>query len=252
MATYQLRPMSLGEILDGALAIYRGYFATLVSIAIVCEGVPAVMNTYVLLGGGMFAHPVLWLVAFVFSGIGGMIAAAATVWVISEAYLGRDPALGDALSYAMGKLMQLFIAGMVKYLLVLVALIFFIVPGIVVACGYAVVVQAVVLEDLPSGTDALARSWYLTKGHKGKALGIGFVVFALILLPLFITGALAVFVPGLETTFSVGGQLLQLLIYPVVSCAFTLFYYDLRVRKEAFDLDHLSRQIGLGVEPAEA
>jgi hypothetical protein len=42
------------------------------------------------------------------------------------------------------------------------------------------------------------------------------------------------------------------MIYPVVSCAFTLFYYDLRVRKEAFDLDHLSRQIGLGVEPAEA
>lgn len=252
MATYQLRPMSLGEILDGALAIYRRYFATLVSIAIVCEGIPAVMNTYVLLGGGMFEHPVMWLLAFVFSGIGGLIAAAATVWVISEAYLGRDPAMGDALSYAVGKLMPLFVAGLVKYLLVVIALIFFIVPGIVVACGMAVVAQAVVLEDLPSGTDAIGRSWYLTKGYKGKALGIGFVVFALILLPLFITGALAVFMPGLDTTFRVGGLLLQLLIYPVVSCAFTLFYYDLRVRKEAFDLDHLGRQIGLGVESAEA
>jgi hypothetical protein len=61
-----------------------------------------------------------------------------------------------------------------------------------------------------------------------------------------------VFVPGLDTTFSVGGQLLQLMVYPVVACAFTLFYYDLRVRKEAFDLDHLGRQIGLEVEPAEA
>jgi hypothetical protein len=244
--------MSLGELLDGALAIYRRHFATLVSIAIVCEGVPAVMHTYVLLGGGALQHPTLWLVAFVLSGIGGLIAAGATVWVISEVYLGRDPSMGDALNYALGKLAPLFLAGLAKYLLIFLATLFFLIPGLIVACGYAVVAQVVVLEDLRSGTDALGRSWYLTKGFKGKALGLGFVVFALVFLPFVAAGALAVFVPFLDTTFSVGGQLLQLMLYPVVSCAFTLFYYDLRVRKEAFDIDHLSQQIGLGAEPAEA
>ncbi len=252
MATYQLRRMSIGEILDGALAVYRVFFGPLVAIAIVCEGVPAILNTYITLGGGAIEYPVLWLASFVLSGLGGLVAAAATVWVISEAYLGREPTVGDALSYALGKMVPLFIAGLAKYLLISFGLLLFFIPGIVVACGYAVVAQVVVLEDLPMATDALGRSWSLTKGHKRRALVLGFVVFALIWLPFIIAGGLAFFVPLLENVFTVGGQLLQLVIYPVVACAFTLFYYDLRVRKEAFDLEHLSRQIGLTAEPAEA
>jgi len=39
----------------------------------------------------------------------------------------------------------------------------------------------------------------------------------------------------------------SLLIYPVISCVFTVFYYDLRVRKEGFDLEMLSRQLGLAI-----
>lgn len=252
MATYQLRRMSIGEILDGAFVIYRAYFGTLVAIAIVCEGVPAILNTYVTLGGGAIEYPVLWLATFVLSGLGGLVAAAATVWVISEAYLGRDATVGDALSYALGKMVSLFVAGLAKYLLILLGLFFFFIPGIVVACGYAVVAQVVVLEDLPVATNALRRSWFLTKGHKPRALVLGFVVFAIIWLPFMIAGALALFVPFLGHVFTVGGQLLQLVVYPLVACAFTLFYYDLRVRKEAFDLEHLGRQIGLTAEPAEA
>jgi hypothetical protein len=235
--------MSLGEILDGALAIYRNFFGTLVSIAIVCEGVPAIMAVYVELGGGVAAHPVLWLSAIFASALGGLVAAAATVWVISEAYLGRDPLFSDALGYAWGKMARLFIAGLAKYILIFLASILLFIPGIIVACGYAVVTQVVVLEDLPSATDALGRSWTLTKGHKLKAFGLGLVVFLLIGLPLMVAGALGAFIPGLFATVTVGGQLLQLMLYPVVGCAFTLFYYDLRVRKEAFDLEFLSRQL---------
>ncbi len=252
MATYQLRRMSIGEILDGAFVIYRGYFGTLVAIAIVCEGVPAILNTYITLGGGAIEYPVLWLATFVLSGLGGLVAAAATVWVISEAYLGRDATVGDALSYALTKMLPLFVAGLAKYLLVTIGLLLFLFPGFVIACGYAVVAQIVVLEDPPMATDALRRSWFLTKGHKRRALVLGFVVFAIIWLPFMIAGALALYFPFLEYVFTVGGQLLQLLVYPLVACAFTLFYYDLRVRKEAFDLEHLSQQLGLTAEPAEA
>jgi hypothetical protein len=244
--------MSLGEILDGALAIYRRHFGTFVSIAIVCEGAPAVLNTYVMLGGGALRHPMLWLLSFVLSGLGGLIAAAATVWVISEAYLGREPVLADALTFALGKMVPLFIAGVAKYLVISLGLLFFFIPGVIIACGYAVVAQSVVLEDLRSGIDGLGRSWELTRGYKGKAFVLGLVVFILILLPFVVAGALTVFLPYWEVVLSVGGQLLQLIIYPVVSCTFTLLYYDLRVRKEGFDLDYLSRQIGSGVQTAEA
>ena len=250
MATYQLRRLSLGEIIDGAIAIYRVHFGTLVSIAIVCQGVPAILYVYIDLGGGFLLHPSLWLTAVLLSWLGGIVAVGATVWAISEAYLGREPELGDALRFAVGKLIRLFIAGIAKGILIGLASIFFLVPGVVVMCGYAVVTQVVVLEELPAATDALGRSWLLTKDHKWKAFGLGVIVFLLIGLPLAIGGAIAAFLPALFVTVTVGSQILQLLLYPIMACAFTLFYYDLRVRKEAFDLEHLSQQIGLSEEPA--
>ena len=250
MATYQLRSMSFGETLDGALAIYREGFGTLVSVAIACQGIPAILSVYIGLGGGVVFHPVLWVVSAILASIGNLVATGATVWVISEIYLGREPDFGDAISYAFGKIVRLLMAGIAKGILVLLALLLLVVPGIVVWCGYSVVTQVVVLERLPSSLDSLGRSWDLTKGHKGKAFALVLVVSLLLGLPLMVGGALAAFFPALYETVTIGGQILQLMLYPIMACAFTLFYYDLRVRKEAFDLEHLSRQIGLGEETA--
>lgn len=274
MTSYQLRPMSVGEILDGALSIYRDYFGTLVSIVIVCQGVPAVMNVYATLGGGIETHPVLASAATLLSAIGGLIAAGATIWVISEAYLGADPTVGDALGFALGKIWRILIAGLAKYLVIglafMVPLVFaavgitlvgqaplagivygvvlFVVAiwlGLMLSAGYAVVTQAVVLEPLPGATDALGRSWQLTKGSRWRAILLGLVVFVLIFLPLFVALGLTFLFPVGEETFEVGAQIISLMVYPLSGCTFTLFYYDLRVRKEAFDLEYLSQQLGV-------
>jgi hypothetical protein len=47
-----------------------------------------------------------------------------------------------------------------------------------------------------------------------------------------------------EVLSTVVVAVVSLLIYPLLSCVFTLFYYDLRVRKEGFDLEMLSQQLG--------
>ena len=252
MATYQLRPMSLGEILDVAFAVYREYFATLAVIAVTCQGVPAVMATYIALGGGLIEHPFLWLGTMLLAGLGGLVAAGATVRVISQAYLGHEASVGEALRYAAERITPLFVSGLAKYLLVFLASLAFLIPGIIVACGYAVVAQAVVLEDPDAATDALSRSWFLTKGHKGKAFVLGIVLGLILMVPMMVLGMIAVFVPFLATTLQIGTQLLQILAYPVVTSALTLFYYDLRVRKEAFDLAYLSRQIGIELDTVGA
>ena len=44
----------------------------------------------------------------------------------------------------------------------------------------------------------------------------------------------------------VAASLIQLLIYPLFYCVLTVAYYDLRVRKEAFDLEVLAS----GLSPA--
>ena len=53
---------------------------------------------------------------------------------------------------------------------------------------------------------------------------------------------------GLETVLAVLAACVSMLSYPVLTCVFTLFYYDLRVRKEGFDLEMLSRQLELATE----
>ncbi len=247
MATYQMRAMSLGEILDGAFAVYRRHFGTLFGIAVVCYGIPALLDVYVELRGGVIFAAGMWILARILSAVGGLIAAGATVKVVSDAFLGIEPVMGDAMYFAAGKMWRILVAGVAKYLLIVLAGLLLVVPGIIVACGYAVVVQAVVLEDLQAATDALGRSWNLTRGHKWKVFFLGVVLFALLAVPSAAAGAITAFVPAAAVLVA----LVQLLIYPIFSCAFTLFYYDLRVRKEAFDLEHLSHQLGIS-EPGQA
>ena len=50
-------------------------------------------------------------------------------------------------------------------------------------------------------------------------------------------------IPAFETPIQIFTSLLQLVLFPLLPVTFTLFYYDLRVRKEAFDLEFLSEQL---------
>jgi hypothetical protein len=245
MATNQLRAMSVGEILDAAFTVYRERFGLLIGISIIFLGLPTLINVYVELAGGVGAHVGLWFVALLISSLGWLPAAAATVWVISEAVLSREPELGASVRLGLRRMGRLFVAGLAAYILVVLGFVALVIPAVIVACGYSVVVQVVVLEDLAAATDALGRSWALTKGYKGKAFGLALTYFAIILVPSVAALAVAAFVPAAETVVLVAAQVISFVVTPLFACVFTLFYYDLRVRKEGFDLDHLSRELGL-------
>ncbi len=236
--------MSVGEVIDGAVAIYRSRFSVLVAIAIVTQGVPSLLNISLVLQGGVVGSASLALLAMaILLGLaGGLFAAAASVWVVSEAYLGREAGLWDSLTYALGKVWALLVAGIIKYFLITIGTVLFIIPGIVVASALSVVSQVVVLEA-KGGARSVGRSWDLTKGYRGKAFLLGVVVLFLFYLPVWAAGFLAAAVPSLQVVLRVAGQLIALLVYPIVVCTFTLYYYDLRVRKEAFDLELLNREL---------
>lgn len=258
MATYPLRPFSVGEILDNAVGVYRRIFGTLLAIAITCQGAPSIIQIYLQLSGGAITAPWLWLFSVLLTAIGGLIAAGATLWAISETYLGSEASLGGALNFAIGKAWRLFVAGLAKYLVGFLAALLFLIPGIIVACGYSVVAQAVVLEDdLRAPTDALGRSWFLTKGFKWRAFGLYVIVYVILYVPFVAGGVLAAVMPGVfeneaaTLTLAIAAQVLWLALYPIFSCVFTLFYYDLRVRKEGFDLMNLARQLGIEPEAHE-
>jgi hypothetical protein len=254
MATMQLRPMAMGEILDASFALLRRHAGVFFGVAIVCQGVPTALSLFVQFSGGPPQHFGLYLVAQLLSFIGYLLVTGASIRVVSQAYLGNEPSLSDALDFAFGKLGRTLAAGFAAGILAGLAAILLLVPGIVVACGLSVAVQAAVLEPLPGGTDGLGRSWSLTRGFKWRAFGLYVVVIVLLLLFLlgfaFLAGLAAALMPLLLVPALIGVGLIFLFLYPFTSCVFTLYYYDLRVRKEAFDLDLLSRHLGIGATRA--
>lgn len=247
MATLELRPLKTGEILDGAITLLRRHFGVLFGIAVVGLGAPAALDVYIEVTGGNDAHLGLALLGRLLNLFGTLLVTGATVSAVSEAYLGRTPQLGDSLRYGLSKINLIFSASIASGILALLATIALVIPGIIVLCGYSVIAQVAALEPLKRGTDALPRSWTLTKGFKLKAFGLWFVALALIvalaLAAGLVAGVAAAANPAFEPVSTVLLELLLLLYYPLLTCVFTLFYYDLRVRKEGFDVEMLAAQL---------
>ncbi len=207
---------------------------------------------------------------------------AGTIRVISDSYLGREPELGSSLRFGVNKIIPLLLVALSKTLLIIllygaavlaVMLLYFmgriLGPGvgglmaflgivgaawfvIWVACAYGMTTPIVVLEDLPSSFDAFGRSWDLTRGARGKIAGT-IIVTSLIsqFLPAMVIAAMTAAVgaagnQSLQPLFVVISSLLSIVLAPILPCALTLLYYDLRVRREAFDIQVLSEQLGPG------
>jgi hypothetical protein len=123
----------------------------------------------------------------------------------------------------------------------------------------ALAIPACILEQLPIGV-ALRRSWYLTKGSVLRIMLVNLLTWVL-----SVVLGLALTVPGqvLAATLPTKAQLLGLVLQhiggfiagvlagPIATTAIALIYYDQRVRKEAFDLQHMMELMGQQA-PAQA
>ena len=86
MAALALRPLSIGEILDASFQVYRRHFSALATIVLVCNGLPILLQIYGRAGGGV--HWTLTLLYAVLVVVLSLVATGATVFVVSESYLG--------------------------------------------------------------------------------------------------------------------------------------------------------------------
>jgi len=248
MSAAALRPLSIGGVLDTSFQLYRRHFRPLAGIVLICNTVPLLLDVYVESSGGKVAHPFLGFLSAILLLVLNSIATAATVFVVSEAYLGRTMSTGDALSRAQPFVGRLIVSHILYGLLVVIGMVLLIVPGFIVLVGLALTAPALVLESIPDATTALGRSWALTRGARWKLVGVFVPLVILFMLPTmgaFVLVGIVVAVAGGGAT--IGGVfgaaivgVLQLVFTPLVNCALTVAYYDQRVRKEGFDLEVLA------------
>jgi len=247
-----LRPLSVGEILDTSFTLYRRHFGALATVAVVCTGVPLVLRLFLEAGGGLFTNvsfSLLYLLSLV---VLNLVATGATVFIVSESYLGRPLSAREALGRATPYMGRILVSSLLMALVVGLGFLLLIVPGVMLGVGLALAIPAVVLEPGTSARGALSRSWELTRGSRWRIFGLGVTLLVLLYVPLAaITGLFAlampqgpgaVFGPASVATvvaLAIGG-LVQMFIYPLFYCVLTVTYYDLRVRKEGFDLELLA------------
>src|SRR5208282_5984031 len=253
--TTALRPLSTGELLDRTFSLYRSYFGLFVGIfalphlvvlAFQCVGVIIVSPGYQL-GNALLTS--LWgLGAVILSIIVSAASQAATVVAVSHVHLGRPASVGDSFSRVKNQIFPVIWLSLAVGFLSGLAAILLIVPGILLLLKWSLAVPAKVLEGLDVG-DSMSRSSELTKGNRGRIFVIWFLFFVLsvgvsMLLqwPIqLMAGAGSRTALRHSTTIwqvaSLGATFIsQCLVGPLATIAFSLVYYDERVRKEAFDL----------------
>ena len=81
MATTQLRPMAMGEILDASFALLRHHAGVFFGVAIVCQGVPTALSLFVEFGGGPSRHLGLYLAAKLLNFMGYLLVTGASIRV---------------------------------------------------------------------------------------------------------------------------------------------------------------------------
>jgi hypothetical protein len=272
-----LRPMTLGEVLDRTFTLYREHFLMFVGITALPYLLLLLFNfSTLLLSVGVNHHRSPNLVSpgmvggFVAGAFGGLflfllaigVAHAATVSAVSDLYLGRETNVRIAYERAKGNFVTVIVVMVLTFLAVAVGALFLLIPGIYLACRLAVSVPATIVEQ-DSAVASMERSMELTKGFAGQVFlllllvgVIEMVVGGVLQMPATIFMMLAVVAkhqPSVGVTvYSYISQFLsQVLVGPIGTISASLMYYNLRVRKEGFDIQHLMNSLDNVPRPLE-
>lgn len=260
-----MRPLGIGETLDAGVKLTRDHILPLVLIVLVVtipieilaflissstsevqDGAAAATDdgTYF---AGQGANLLLRQAAATFVTIG-------CFHVIAEAYLGRDATAGQSLAFAARRLHKIIWTGIVLTVLSIVAFILLVLPLVWFYFAAAFAFPVLMVEGT-FGFAAIKRSvslvkdrWWATFGRLIIASMIASVTAGLLGLVLLIP--FAVLTPdsalGILGSQSLAQIIASAITLPFVSAVTIVTYFDLRVRKEGFDLALLAEKMGGG------
>jgi hypothetical protein len=279
MDAAELRPLGIGEILDVAIKVYRARFATLVKVVGIVVGPVSVVTALVQVSSfpdgaqlgtapeevspdtdfefaelGTFVAGLV--VVGVLSFIASQLATAASFRVVSGAYLDEEPGWKESLRFARSRLGPLVWLSIVLGFFLVLGFLACIVPGVYLWGAWAVAVPVLLLED-HRGQHALRRSRALVRGRWWPTAAVLVLAFLLAgIVQSIFSGLLAgaVVAAGTNDLVNAAAQAVantaaSVLTTPFSAAVTTAVYFDLRVRKEGFDLELLARRVG--VEPPD-
>jgi hypothetical protein len=275
----RLRPLDLGGTLDTALKICTRHARTLV-LAVLVVVVPleilslgiaeSTTQVYDVASGfglsgdrshAVYADEGVYAAGQVAIAILGvlisLLSTVACFKAVADAYLGRLPTAENSLRFAARRLPSALWMTIVMVVLLIPAFLALVVPGIWLAVAFSMGLPALLTED-ERGFGALSRSFNLVKGHWWRVfltLLVAYILVAVvqgIVTAVLVALATSAFDSGSFTAHALASvaRIIGLAITtPVLSAVTAVLYFDLRVRKEGFNLDLLADRLGDGSGP---
>jgi flagellar biosynthesis protein FlhB len=258
--------MTLGDLLGGAFRIYAAAFLSIIILVALVEVPLTLLSTWIgsvmdqiflevtvrmqdafepdpltgvvdpdlvleiLLGPFLEAlrqaAPVLILLVLA-NWIGSMLLTGALICAISQRILGNPINVGNAYSFALGRILFMFGASfLVGLVVVLIALTIIGIPlAIYLAIRWSFALQIAALERR-GPLQAIARSSELVSGSWWRVFGIMLLVGILVAIVGGIVGAILGFAP------LAGSLIVAVFLAPILAIVQILLYHDLRVRRD--------------------
>lgn len=285
MTTYtppELKPLSIGQIFDRSIRLYRNNFLTFVGVIAITQLPTLILGLVSAYLTGQIFEDVslgtagstnfvnqsigLGVLSFIIGIVGFVltqIARAAITRAVADKYLGKDISVMEAYGRIKKEWLTLILALIISVLFSLLLLIWTMIPCIGWVTGIGMVyffstviipllAPIVVLEN-HSATNSIYRAWDLSRRQVGWLIGftlllslLGFAISAgpnyLIQLSLTSIFGLASNTTMVLTIQQVSTTILNILYLPIPLICFTLLYIDLRVKTEGFDLSLMAAE----------
>lgn len=273
----ELRPLGVGEMVDAAIRLFRTNFGTLVRISAAVLVPIGIVQLVATLAVGPIdlnaletidetattdqaldqvfdvllpAYTALGLTS-ILSFLGSVLVQAASITALAQYFTGDQPDWRESLRVGLRRWFPLVVSTIVLSVVSSVGLIFCLIPGIFIFTMWAVSPVALVTEQ-KGPLAALGRSYRLAKGRFWPVLGA--IVLAYLLY--FVANQILGSIVGFLTVFGasetgvisftpsvVSSVLVSVVATPFLAAMVTILYFDLRVRKEGYDLELMAEDL---------
>lgn len=247
---YELKVYSLGQTIGQGFNLYFDNFIFLFVVSLITN-LPIIFLTFIMqklvLAADSSSQAMVLgvtVVTVLLSMIIGVFISGIIIQVISKKYLNEKVSSQDYLKKIIPLVFPLIGLAFLQSIGVAAGFILLIVPGILLTLGWAVATQVLVVEKA-SIVKSLGRSWKLTKGKKGHILGLMLLTVIILFILQVILGTAITLIEINPIITVIANNIAGIVVNPLMSCILVVLYFNLRVEKEGFNIEHLADQFNI-------
>jgi hypothetical protein len=252
MADIALRPRTATELVDAAFQVYRRdplqFIVALALIYIPWMLIASLTGITTSARPGLIPDSTLVTISLTGTVLVYTLSAGVTTILASDVYFNRPADVAKAFIQVGRHLVALLVTNVIGAIMIFVGFTLFFVPGFYMFARLFAITQVVMLENGGVGA-AFSRTSFLSQGHKRHIINAMALVFLLNVAVSLGVSFMAEIIPSLVVRLVIS-TIVSVLVYPIVGITSTLLYYDVRIRREGFDIEYLAAASGPPTEPA--